>query len=121
MTEQEFTYAVNGMLEAALWSSTSDNGESLDAEHGIDDIHPDTIAALTADIVAFIDGNAADIAASGLVAEQVGHDFWLTRNHHGAGVWDRGLPEELGKRLTDAMQAYGEVDLYIGDDGMIHA
>lgn len=22
--------------------------------------------------------------------EQAGHDFWLTRNGHGAGFWDRG-------------------------------
>jgi hypothetical protein len=23
--------------------------------------------------------------------EQAGIDFWLTRNRHGAGYWDRGL------------------------------
>lgn len=36
-----------------------------------------------------------------------GHDFFLTRNGHGAGYWDRGYGS-LGDRLTDAAHAYGE-------------
>ena len=120
MTEQEFTYAVDGMLTAALWSSTDENGEPLDANYAAYNIAPATITALVADIVAFIGANSDDIAASGMVAEQVGHDFWLTRNHHGAGFWDRGLGE-VGERLTAATRPYGEVDLYVGDDGLIYA
>jgi hypothetical protein len=41
-----------------------------------------------------------------LTAEQIGHDFSLTRNHHGAGFWDRGWGE-LGDELTDAAQSMG--------------
>jgi hypothetical protein len=52
-------------------------------------------------------------------AEMAGHDFWLTRNHHGAGFWDRGLGE-LGRRLTDAANVYGDVYLY-AHDGQIYA
>src|SRR5215213_9921810 len=51
---------------------------------------------------------------------QAGHDFWLTRNRHGAGFWDRGLGD-LSNRLSDASKVYGEVDLYVGDDGQIYA
>lgn len=51
---------------------------------------------------------------------QVGHDFWLTRNGHGTGFWDRGHPEWLGKALTKASKPYGTADLYVGDDGCIH-
>jgi len=43
--------------------------------------------------------------------EQAGHDFWLTRNHHGVGYWDR--PEVYGQweseMLTQVSQSYGEV------------
>ena len=42
--------------------------------------------------------------------EQIGHDLWLTRGGHGAGFWDRGLPN--GKELTDicnSMEFHGEV------------
>ena len=48
-----------------------------------------------------------------------GHDFWLTRNRHGAGFWDRGL-EFVGINLTDAAHAWGEFNLYVGDDGLIY-
>ena len=52
--------------------------------------------------------------------EALGHDFWLTRNGHGAGFWDRGLGE-LGDRLTGLAKPYGTVDLYITDDGKVAA
>ena len=51
--------------------------------------------------------------------EQIAHDFWLTRNGHGVGFWDRGLGK-LGDLLTDAAKTYGSADLYIGDDGLIY-
>ena len=31
--------------------------------------------------------------------EQAGHDFWLTRNGHGTGFWDR--PETYGEHCAD--------------------
>lgn len=49
------------------------------------------------------------------VYEQHGHDFALTRNHHGAGFWDRGYGD-VGDRLTEAAQAYGEHSV-LTDDG----
>ena len=49
-----------------------------------------------------------------------GHDFWLTRNRHGAGFWDGDLPEDIGEKLTSASKAFGEFNLYIGDDGLIY-
>lgn len=39
---------------------------------------------------------------------QHGHDFALTRNHHGAGFWDRGYSRDVGDHLTAASDAYGE-------------
>lgn len=40
-------------------------------------------------------------------------DFWLTRNGHGAGFWDRGAGS-VGKRLTDAAKSYGERYVFDG-------
>lgn len=31
--------------------------------------------------------------------EQLGHDFWLTRNRHGTGFWDRGT--DVGGDLSE--------------------
>lgn len=53
----------------------------------------------------FQEANAADLA--GIDPGQAGHDFWLTRNRHGVGFWDRGLGE-VGDRLTKAAHVYGE-------------
>jgi hypothetical protein len=49
------------------------------------------------------------------------HDFWLTRNHHGAGFWDGDYPKVIGVALTELAHSFGECDLYVGDDGKIHA
>ena len=47
---------------------------------------------------------------------QHGTDFWLTRNGHGAGFWDRGYGD-LGDKLTAFANKFGEVHVYKGDDG----
>lgn len=47
----------------------------------------------------------ADEAGPGVT--QAGHDFWFTRNGHGAGFWDGDWPL-YGDLLTDASQGYGE-------------
>ncbi len=115
---------LDAYITAALWSSTAENGDPLDDSYGPDDIAPDTLARMTADCEAFQAANdtpdypskRGDFSDDDLA----GHDFWLTRNGHGVGFWDRGLPDDIGKRLTDAAHAFGSFDLYVGDDGLIH-
>ena len=46
--------------------------------------------------------------------EQAGHDFWLTRNGHGAGFWDRGKGA-LGNKLSEMAKVYGSVSAFIAD------
>jgi hypothetical protein len=104
-------------LIAALWSSTDEHGEPLDAVYSLDDIAPEAYAQALEDCTDFIASCGESLAA--LNPEQVGHDFWLTRNHHGAGFWDRGLGA-LGDYLTTMAHAYGECDAYVGDDGFIY-
>jgi len=50
-----------------------------------------------------------------------GHDYWLTRNGHGAGFWDGDWPEPYAAQLDDSAHAYGTVELYVGDDGKIYS
>lgn len=45
-----------------------------------------------------------------------GQDFALTRNHHGAGFWDRGLPDTIGEDLTEIAHGYGEAWIYADSD-----
>jgi hypothetical protein len=89
----------------------------MDANYGSEDIASYALEAMSKDCADFIAGNTKDL--DGMNPSQAGHDFWLTRNHHGAGFWDRGLGA-LGERLTVSANASGEVWLYIGDDGKVY-
>jgi hypothetical protein len=102
-------------IETALWASTNDDGEPLDG--GDYDLADEAREQLKADAKSFYENHAELLET--VDDEQAGHDFWLTRNRHGAGFWDRGLGE-LGQKLTDAAHTYGSSDLYIGDDGKVY-
>ena len=106
-------------IECALWSSTDDDGEPLDSVYSIDDLSKGALENMQIDCADFQSSFGAQYRVAGLSDEQAGHDFWLTRNRHGAGFWDRGIGDS-GEALTDAAHAYGSVDLYVGDDGLIY-
>lgn len=89
-----------------------EHSESLDGDYDVDDIDAATMAQFESDCQNFLEANRDDL--EGMDAGQAGHDFWLTRNHHGAGFWDRGLGER-GDRLTAAAHVYGEVYLTVFD------
>jgi hypothetical protein len=103
-------------LETALWSTTDEEGTPLDAHHSIADFAPETLAELETDCVSFYADNVA--LWKGNTDERAGHDFWLTRCRHGAGFWDGDY--ERGDLLTLESGAYGNVDLTVGDDGLIY-
>lgn len=113
-------------IDCALWSSTDEDGDPLDDWATIDDVDPATLAAMVADCDDFRAAvDEAGIPLDGWTDEQTGHDFWLTRNRHGAGFWDRYYgPDdpraEAGDRLTALAHAYGETWLYVGDDGTVY-
>jgi hypothetical protein len=92
----------------------------LDDSFDTDDIAAEAVSQMMDDVEDFITANADTLEASELSLEQIGHDFWLTRNRHGAGFWDRGLPNHIGQALTDAAHAYGSQDVYVGDDGKLY-
>jgi hypothetical protein len=120
MTATALDLFFESYLTCALWSSTDDYGTPLDSAYDSSDIAPEALESMREDCEAFLADHADDIDGR---IEQVGHDFWLTRNGHGAGFWDRGhgfYPDGAGKRLTDAAHVYGSCDLYVGDDGLIY-
>lgn len=114
---------------AALWAENDQSdpetgGDPLDDNFDIEDIVPECLAVMIADCAKFQEENADDIATwedGEYTAEEMGgHDFWLTRNGHGAGFWDGDWEKEVGARLTKACEAFGKVDLYVGDDKKIY-
>lgn len=117
MNTDTFTKAY---IECALWSSTDEStpqgGFPLDDNYGPEDIAPETLAEMVADCRDFQESFGDRIAGR---EARAGHDFWLTRNRHGAGFWDGDWPD--GEFLTEMSHPYGEVNLYVGDDGKLHA
>lgn len=119
---------LDAYIACALWSSTDnsrdDGGDPLDKNYSPDDLAPETRRKMRADCEAFVKTAREDLkeyaGASRDFWESVGHDFWLTRNGHGAGFWDGDWPEPQASRLTEAAEAMGEVNLYVGDDGKIY-
>lgn len=111
----QFTQAY---FEAALFAEIDDKGEPLDKNHSIASFAVPTRDAMLADAECFEAEHYEEIQDD---LTRAGHDFWLTRNGHGAGFWDGDWPEEVGERLTRAAKAYGPFELYVGDDGMIYA
>jgi hypothetical protein len=122
-------------IECAMWSSIDNSdpemgGEPLDVNFSSTDLAPESRAAIEVDCADFYKHHESTWGSMWVepywTDEQAGHDFWLTRNGHGTGFWDRYYGEEpigarqAGKILTDAAKAYGSVNLYVGDDGSIH-
>lgn len=123
----EFT---SGYIECALWSSNDEadatGGEPLDSNYSVSDIDDETMCRIIADCRVFQDVNRIDIERAvcehaGYTLGHAGHDYWLTRNGHGAGFWDGDIEETLGERLTAHSKLDGECSLYVGDDGKIYS
>ena len=114
-------------ITCALWSSTHcadpEGNDCVPFDEVDAELAPEALAQMNEDLAAFM----VEVEAIQAAQEwpefpddaQIAHDFWLTRNRHGAGFWDRGLGV-LGDLLTDAAHAWGESDLYLGDDGLIY-
>ena len=117
-------------IEAALWSSTDNadeqGGEPLDKNYGPENIAPPTMRAMQRDCATFVEryGNLVegdDPKSRGGHDRwgMAGHDFWLSRNGHGAGFFDGDWPMN-GDELQTAAESYGSFELYVGDDGVIY-
>lgn len=130
-------------LETALWASTImlpvSEEDLVDGCMDVDEDHPlygvsedgafdeqfdlsnfteETVRAAVADCAKFQSDNADDLCDED--DRHAGHNFWLTRNGHGAGFWDGDYEEEKGKRLSATSEACGELHIWIDEAGSLH-
>ena len=127
---------VRHAAHALLWSSvvidpTNPDGAYLEADRY--ELAPDSLSRLAAEWEQFTDAleptgfDPADALAVALHPDNEGdpwhavaHDWILTRNHHGAGFWDGGWHAPWSELLTQLSHALPELELYLGDDGLVH-
>jgi hypothetical protein len=113
---------LHGYIVAALWTSTDDTDTPLDKNHSIDCISTQSLLSALAECSRFMRECATDLTY--LDDEHNGRNFWLTRNRHGSGYFDEDATSDEAliamQQLTHASHAFGEVDLYIGDDKKLH-
>ena len=89
----------------------------MDDDFEPEDLSKESQEQAQKDIDQFIE--KAGSLLNNLNMKQVMYDFWLTRNGHGTGFWDRKLGE-IGEKLTKIAESFGECHLYVGDDGNIY-
>lgn len=148
-TDEELDAVLNAYLSTALWSSTTENedGETgtFDTHgYGVDDLSDEFVTQAREDVNAFYRTERTALTPY-MSPDEAGHLFWLTRNRHGAGFWDKtyhgaavgheyynrmGITRDEARyrvrfnrameRLTACSHAYGSVDLYVGDDGKVY-
>jgi hypothetical protein len=120
----KFDDFTQGYLEALLFF---EEPEELDQSWFIEDIEAQSLQQIIEDCRKFQKDNSEllieyyekIITINSTPEEYAGHDFYLTRQHHGAGFWDRGLGY-LGKELAKASQVFKELCVEQGDNGKIY-
>ena len=112
----EFDTFFSAYLEAALWSSTDDEGTPLEDLAGFENLEESTLRFMRLDAWDFFYRAVPLIARSTNSLELAGHDFWLTRTGHGAGFWDGDWEDELARPLTSMSERLGELTLFFDRD-----
>jgi len=119
--ENGYSIFKSAYIECLLWADSPEPGdvETTEADAwGAGDFSPAALADIAADCLTFWAKNYDYIKHR---PKQAGHDFWLTRQGHGAGFWDPGRwPEYTGAILTKSSEKYGYVWPYVGDDGKLY-
>lgn len=116
---------VMGYVVAALWTEE----ERLPEGSAIQNISSESLRKAYTECESFVAANLEFLSAAydiypssgdgSDVEEQAGHDLWLTRNHHGAGFWDRKLGK-IGEKLTADAHAMGGCDFVADDAGNLY-
>jgi hypothetical protein len=107
-------------MDTALWSSNDESnergGEPMDRHYNVTHFTAKTRAAMKRDCQKFVAENWDTLQwarAKGLEAGSAGHNFWLSRNGHGANFLDRDELGDLAEQLMDASKKFHEVNLYV--------
>ena len=106
LTPKELEF-YNAYLECINFTETGD----IDQPESGADLDDDFSRESLIDCLSFY-GRISCYLANGEIS-QAGHDFWLSRNRHGTGFFDRGYP--MSDKFQTWAEAYGQVDAVFED------
>src|SRR6056300_403211 len=98
ITEEKVSATLEAYCQAASWADGNDMEPSADFER--------TARRDVAEFLKLVALKGIDVEGR---LDEVGHDFWLTRNRHGAGFWDGDWADD-GDTLTELAHSFGETE-----------
>jgi len=112
----------NGTSELHFACRGADCDTSLEElSYVAEDFAPGAAREMEEDLQGFVTSCLSERpnAFAGMDAGMVGEDFYLSRNGHGSGFWDRGFGER-GQWLTTMAKSFGSQGACVGDDGSLY-
>lgn len=106
-----FDVFTTAYIECALWLCADEDDHSpVTHDVTVDQIIQPTLDEIVEDCAAFQKAHMHQIRHN---LSQAGHDFFLTRNRHGSGFWDRTDIWKNGnpRKLTDSAHVFGTFQL----------
>jgi hypothetical protein len=123
MEKESLIRVLNGYLYAALTLSVYEEMAGLyvylEEQFSITDFDKEQKKIAAVDIKAFVEKSPKEKIID-LDLEQLGYDFWLTRNKHGEGFWSGDYEENLGQQLTSISHDFNEVSLKVSEDKKLY-
>ena len=108
-------------LQAALWSSTDEDGVPMDRNYSESDFSAAAMSQADRDTREFEEANSELYTQIGIDSQDAGKLFWLTRNGHGVSFTDNyrtgTVEDQIAKRLDVNARKFGEANVMTGDDG----
>lgn len=120
--EHELKTFVRSYIQTALWAEyCPDRDAAFDSSEFSDvTVSVEALKKITKDCKEFMASDIYSLALGESDVERIAHDFWLTRNRHGAGFWDGKYTKKLGEELTEVAHEFGEVTIVVGDNGRFY-
>lgn len=125
--EEMLNVFVESYIETALWASTDEQDQPLDKRFNAGHLSEDDWFHVVSQCADFLTRPEVRECMKAYpwdadAYKQAGHDFFLTRNGHGAGFrdgqWDGwgNHGESFGNALAEAAKATGESNLMVYED-----
>lgn len=116
--EHDIDNIVDSYLETAFWTDQEQIEEKGDDVSSAD-FSEETKEKAKEDIISFM--KKTEQYLKDIPDNLIGHNFWLTRNHHGAGFWDmKELDDEIGEIVSNICHEFPEKYVFLGDDGKLY-